>query len=258
MKYQQKIILLVWLVMGNLQAQAESYTSKLDFVPEFNFFMQVGAQTGGDGTEPLPLYYRGDGAYYTGIPYRLVGNWRGVNESLPQTWEDEVEAGGLYKFAIGVEIPILDNVSILTSFGYQFDEVFGDLTDGSGGKGSIVYTRRTLEFIPAYSIGRHRIGLGGVFHYQPKAFHREYSSNFNLKTTYRFNDAFGAALQYDYKVTENASLGVKLTKIAYDFDNLSTRYVTASSEDIVEASCTQSCEDIVNADSIGVHLTYQF
>jgi hypothetical protein len=252
-------LIILALLSGHSIAAEEDTRYKLEFKQKLAFFMEVGVQAGGDGSEPLPIYDRASGLYFTGIPLTLVGNWNGVSSDLDQFWEDEAEAGGLYKFVAGVEIPLVKQLTLLASIGYQFDEVYGDLTDGSGGQGSFQYNRNTIEIIPFYNMGRHRIGIGGEFHLSPKAIHKEYSSSFVLKSTYNFEDTIGGILRYDYLVNKHTSVGLKYTKISYDFERVRTLYdISGVVIDDISADCLSNCEEVVNADSVGIHLTYRF
>ena len=259
MKIKLVSILLLALSSPSLVADEAASKHKLGFKQKLRFFMEVGIQGGGDGTEPLPLYNRADGLYYSGIPYTLVGEWSGLPSDVDSRFEDDVEAGGLYKVAFGADIPLFSDVTLMVSYGYQFDEVYGDLTDGSGGKGSFEYRRQTLELIPFYNMGRHRVGLGAEMHLQPHGIHHEYSSLFDMKTNYRFDDAVGATIRYDYLVNENTSIGIRYTEIAYDFDRLSTRYdVNGVTVDSFSSDCLANCDEVVDADSLGLQLTYRF
>ncbi|MET1253698.1 hypothetical protein [Aliikangiella maris] len=246
------------LVISISNVFAQESSNKLDFKQEFKAFMLVGVQGGGDGTKPLPLYYRGDGLYYSDIPYTLAGPWFGVPSDLPQHWEDDVEAGGLISFAVGVEVPVAEKLVFSAAWGYLYDEVYGDLTDGSGGKGSFKYSRQTIDLMLFYNRGRHRVGLGGAYHLKPKAYHHEYASAFDLKTTYYFDDGIGAAIQYDYKVSKNTSLGIKYTKMSYDFDGLKTRYRVGRNVSNNLIDCESNCGELVDADSLAINLIYRF
>lgn len=245
-------------ITSSLQSQEYIDSNRLAFEPKFRFFLEAGVSAGGDGSEPLPIFNRADGLYYTGVPLTLFGNWQGISADLEQVWEDEAEAGGFYKFSAGLEIPISDKFTVSTSYGYLADEIYGDLTDGSGGKGSFGYSRQTIEVIPFFNYQRHRIGLGAALHFGVEATHKEYGVGFDLKTSYDFDDTFGAVLQYDYLVSENTSLGMRYTHISYDFDSLTTRYDLGVTSTVTNANCLSSCEDAVEANSFGVHITYRF
>lgn len=229
---------------------------------KFKFFMEVGVQKGGDGTGTLPLYNRVDGLFYSGISLTSVGDWNDVSEDLPQTWDNDVEAGGFFKVAAGVQIPLGEKLTVLASLGHQYDEVYGDLTDGSGGNGSFSYERLTFEVIPFVNFGRHRVGLGGEFHFNVQGEHREYATgttNFHLRTKYDFDNVVGGVFRYDYLVNENVSVGLKYTDISYDFDRISTRFVREGTVITdIDTGCTSNCDDLVEANSVGVHLTYSF
>ncbi|TQV76890.1 hypothetical protein FLL45_02755 [Aliikangiella marina] len=233
---------------------------KLGFKQKLRFFFEVGAQGGGDSTAPLPLFVRQTNGYVQGIDLSVVGAWQGLPSNLDPVFSDSVEAGGLYKLAFGAEIPLSGDFTLMTSLGTQFDEVYGDLLDGSGGEGSFSYSRTTVELIPFYNMGRHRVGLGAELHLSPKGRFKESAVNqFRHVSTYTFDDAEGIVLRYDYLINKNLSMGVKLTQMTYDFESVSTYYAVGGNAVVDQTlPCISNCEEIVTADSFGIHLSYRF
>jgi len=255
----KSVLIILLSTFCAVSVQSKTSHQEISFKAESRVFTQVGVQTGGDGTEPLPIHNRGDGNYYYySEPLVVFGVWDNVPSDASQFWEDEAKAGGFWKFDLGLETPLSENVVLSTAFGYQFDSIEGDLTDGSGGKGYFGMSRKTFDTIAFYNLGQHRLGLGAAFHFSPKFIHKEYGSNFDLKSRYHFEDAFGIILQYDYLVNNNVSLGVRLTKISYDISKLTANYQSGDSFDNAEVNCTTNCKDLIEADSLGVHLTYRF
>jgi len=172
--------------------------------------------------------------------------------------QDEIESGGVLKIAGGLEFPLSESISVSGSLGYMFDEVDGTLTDGSGGKGKITINRITSELMAYYNLGAHRIGLGASVHFSPEISHEEQGDSFLLESTYEFDSAYGATLQYDYKVSQNTSLGVRYTTIAYDITDIKVRYTNGATESNIDIACSEGCEELINSDHLGVHITYRF
>ena len=189
-------------IFSSAFVSAETPAQQFKFTPEWRTFIEFSYVSGGDGTEVLPMFSR------------ATGDIEAAGEVNPL--QDNISAGGVLKFSGGVEIPLTESFSVSGSLGYMSDDVKGDLTDGSGGRGKIEIKRVTSELITFYSFGEHRIGLGAVFHISPEIVHQESASSFNLESTYEFDSAYGSLFQYDYKVSENTSLGLRYSVISYD------------------------------------------
>lgn len=247
---------------GVAQAVNQPDEEKVVFNQKLTLFMEVGLSRGGHGTETLPIFVRGYNTYVSGVDLTLAGQWVDVDEDsgLEQVFRDGAEAGGKYRFALGADIPLGWKFTLMAALGYQYDDVAGLLTDNTHGQGAFEYSRTTIDLIPFFNMGRHRVGLGLAYHYQPKGVHKEYSSYFDLRTNYEFDDGIGYTLRYDYLVSKNTSVGVRMTQMEYDLEQLNTRY---EHNDVVEYSANFSCDvaackDLVNADSYGIQLTYRF
>ena len=223
---------------------AETPPAQFKFTPEWRTFIEFSYVSGGDGTEVLPLFSR------------ATGDIEASGQVKPL--QDDISAGGVLKFSGGVEIPLTESFSVSGSIGYMSDDVKGDLTDGSGGRGKIEIKRVTSELITFYSFGEHRIGLGAVFHISPEVVHYESSSSFNLQSTYEFDSAYGGLFQYDYKVSENTSLGLRYSQISYDIVDVKVRYVDGVNDQNRAITCNLGCEELLNADSVDLHISYRF
>lgn len=242
----------------SLNVVAYEYPNKKEiaFKSEFKFFMEGALHKGTDNTESIPLYYRQGDFFYSGVEVAVVGNYSGLNQDI--VFRDKIEAGGYYRGSFGAEFPVAENLVFSTSIGFLYDEIMGKLLDGSNGNGYAGFTTTQIDFIGFYNYKQHRIGLGGSFHYKPKFNYKEEGSNFLMHGVYRFSNSIGPTIQYDYLLSENISLGIRYTKILYDFNNVTIGdYVEGVGENFVE-NCISSCEDFIDASSFSGHLTYRF
>jgi hypothetical protein len=248
---------LLLIMVCSFTVQGKAVNGNISFKPESRWFMQLGVQTGGDSTQPLPIYNRADGQLYLySNSLTVVGPWTGI--SFDAYWQDEAEAGGFWKFEYGYEMAIAEKFTISSALGYQTDSIEGDLYDGTGGRGYFGMSRFTLDTIAFYNAGQHRFGIGAAYHFSPDFLHKEYSTGFKLKTDYDFDSALGAILQYDYLATENVSVGIRLTSISYDLIQLSVNYDVGNLNDSFSIDCGVECEELINADSFGIHMTLRF
>lgn len=159
-------------------AQSNTSNNDTSFKPVSRWFMQLGAQTGGDSTQPLPIYNRADGQLYLYTnALAVAGPWTGIN--FDAQWQDEAEAGGFWKFEYGYELAISKKLTVSSALGYQTDSIEGDLTDGSSGRGYFGMSRFTLDTIAFYNAGKHRLGVGAAYHFSPEFIHKEYSGGFS-------------------------------------------------------------------------------
>ena len=215
----------------------------------------------------MPIYNRQDGQYYVlDHDWYIQGQpWEGINEESPgnKALVDKIKFGGMFKLSMGVEIPLFDKLMLSIAYGYQFEEGNGVVSDVDGSEVRHKVSRQTVDVVPFYNIGRHRVGVGAAVHLNPKyvvnrkAPAVEQTSAFNENTDYIFDDAVGYIIQYDYLVTKNTSVGVRYTNISYDLDSITTNFYSTGHV-TSGGSCTAGCDDIVRADSVGVHVTYHF
>ena len=255
--FQKLAIALLSLVLS-FNATSYDYPNKKEiaFKSEFRLFMEGALHKGTDNTENIPLYYRQGDFFYSGVEVAVVGNYQGLDQSI--VFRDKVEAGGYYRGSFGAEFPVAENLVFSTSVGFLYDEITGKLTDGSNGNGYAGFTTTQVDFIGFYNYKRHRLGLGGSFHYNPKFNYKEEGTNFLMHGVYRFSNSVGPLIQYDYLVSENTSLGIRYTKILYDFKNVTIGdYVDGAGDHFVE-NCINSCEDFIDASSFSAHMTYRF
>ena len=244
---------------NNLVAQDFRTKEKLVFENEFRYFIEGALHNGTDGTENIPLYDRNGDFFYNGVELAVVQSAPG--SAFDQVFKDKIEAGGYFRGSFGAEFPVAENLAFSTSVGFLYDEITGNLTDGSGGKGYASFRTTQIDFIGFYMYKRHRIGLGGSFHYNPKFDYKETGNNFQMHGVYRFSNAIGAVIQYDYLVSENTSIGIRYTDISYDFDEVSISDIVNDSGDNFTTTCTGfmvlNCDDFIDASSISAHLTYR-
>ena len=94
--------------------QSTVSTNDISFKPISGWFMQLGVQTGGDSTQPLPIYNRTDGQLYIYTnSLAAFGPWTGIN--FDAYWQDEAEAGGFWKFEYGYELAVSEKFTISSS-----------------------------------------------------------------------------------------------------------------------------------------------
>ncbi len=253
-----KVLTLVFLFLfSNLTtAQEFSFKEKLEFKNEFRFFMEGALHKGTDNTENIPLYARNANVFYSGVEVAVVGNYTGAAQN--EVFRDKIEAGGYFRGSFGAEFPVAKNIAFSTSIGFLYDEITGDLTDGSGGQGYASFRTTVIDFLGFYMLGQHRFGIGGSFHYNPKFDYKEVGSGFQMHGVYHFSNSLGASVQYDYLLSENVSMGIRYTKIDYDFEDVTIGdYVGGVGDTFVE-SCIANCDSFIDASSFSGHLTYRF
>jgi len=244
------------LFSNGLCAEVFQTKEKIEFSNEFRFFIEGALHKGTDNTKNIPLYDRVDDVFYSGVGIAVVGNYTGTAQN--QIYRDEIEAGGYYRGSFGAEFPVAENLTFSFSAGFLYDEITGDLADGSGGDGFASFRTTIVDFIGFYNLGRHRFGLGGSFHYNPKFDYKEIGTDFQNHGVYRFSNALGATFQYDYLLSKNISMGIRYTDISYDFDEVRIGdYVDGIGNSFVE-QCIASCDDLVDASSFSGHVTYRF
>lgn len=252
-------VIISFILSSNLIAQDFRTKEKLVFENEFRYFIEGALHKGTDNTENIPLYARNGDFFYNGAVIEVVQIAPG--SAFDQTFKDKIEAGGYFRGSFGAEFPVAENLAFSTAIGFLYDEVTGELGDGSG-RAYASFRTTQIDFIGFYMYKRHRIGLGGSFHYNPKFDYKETGNNFQMHGVYRFSNALGAVIQYDYLVSENTSLGIRYTDIAYDFDNVSISDIANGSGDNFTTSCADflvfNCDDFIDASSISAHLTYRF
>ncbi|MBV1910928.1 MAG: hypothetical protein KUG78_16635 [Kangiellaceae bacterium] len=253
-----KIIYFAALALFSTTLTAYEKRSKHDlkFENEFRFFMEGALHKGSDNTENIPLYARNGDFFYSGAEVAVVGNYSGTQQEI--AYRDKIEAGGYFRGSFGAEFPVAENLAFSTSIGFLYDEITGDLTDGSGGNGYASFRTTVIDFLGFYNLGRHRFGLGGTFHYNPKFDYKEVGNGFQMHAVYRFSNALGASIQYDYLVSKNTSMGVRYTDVSYDFENVSIGDRVGSTADVFVTECIATCEDFIDASSFSGHITYRF
>ncbi|MBB5017240.1 hypothetical protein HNQ59_000502 [Chitinivorax tropicus] len=124
---------------------------------------------------------------------------------------ENLRAGRLFQLDFGTKYRFSNlPVSLQTTFGYHFDTVQGDDPLNNGAKVSYQFFRYPIEIIPAYHFDKHSVGLGLRYDLRPTY---EFTGRFN----YKFKNAPGLILQYEYEATDNVSVGLRYTAIKYKF-----------------------------------------
>jgi len=253
------LIIISLLLSNNIIAQDFRTKEKLIFKNEFRYFIEGALHKGTDNTENIPLYERNGDFFYNGVVIEVVQIAPG--SAFDNVFKDKIEAGGYFRGSFGAEFPVAENLAFSTAAGFLYDEVTGELGDGSG-RAYASFRTTQIDFIGFYMYKRHRIGLGGSFHYNPKFDYKENGNNFQMHGVYRFSNAIGAVIQYDYLVSQNTSLGIRYTNISYDFENVSISDIVNGSGNNFTTTCAGfiilSCDRFIDASSISAHLTYRF
>jgi len=256
LKYQLILLsTLSFFLSANAFAE-NSAKEKLSFGSEFRFFIEGAIHKGGDSTENIPLYDRSSGNLVGGVALTVVGNYGG--SSADKTFAHSIDAGGFIRGSLGIEIPLSEQITLSTSVGYLYDQITGDLTNGSTGKGYASFSRIALDLIGFYNMGRHRIGLGGSYHYQTRFDYIEEGDNFRLHGAYDLSDNLGSVIQYDYLLTENSSMGLRYTNIFYDFEKVVIKNKPNNASNNFSRDCLTNCSDFIDASTVSLHLTFRF
>jgi len=253
-----KTLTLVLLLVSSTSTNAldQRDKSRLKWENEFNFFIEGALHKGTDDTRNIPFYDRNTDVFFNGLQLAVVGDYTGAGDGL--TFADKIEAGGYFRGSFGAEFPLAENLLFSTSIGILYDEITGELQDGSGGEGFARFQTTQVDFIGFYLYERHRFGLGGSFHYRPKFDYKELGQNFEMHAVYRFSSALGASAQYDYLLSKSLSLGIRYTYIEYDFNKVRVDDFVGELGDTFVADCTDNCSKFIDASSISAHFTYRF
>jgi len=142
---------------------------------------------------------------------------------------EKLRVGGFFHFNAGVLVPLGSDsdFSVQITGGYIYDEISSNISVND--KAS--FSRVTAEIIPFYNFGRQRIGVGVTAHFDP-----EFEQTATIgNQIINFDDAVGGFIQYDVMYDESISAGIRLDYIEYEIPGF-----------------------VLEAPSIGVHVTYQF
>jgi len=142
---------------------------------------------------------------------------------------EKLRVGGFFHGNVGVIFPLGENsdFSLQLTGGYIYDEISSNISVND--KAS--FSRTTAELIPFYNFGRQRIGLGVTAHFGPEFKQNASIGNANIQ----FDDALGGFVQYDIMYDQSISAGIRLDYIEYETVGF-----------------------VLEAPSIGIHVTYQF
>lgn len=138
----------------------------------------------------------------------LEASLEGGGETLARsTLDDELNAGGGFKLAIGVQNS-LDEVassSLRLSVGYLWDDV-------SGGNGSAEIDALTLDAVYLINSGPHSFGVGATWHAAPR-----YRADVGgVRISIDYEDAVGPLLQYGYRFSPGLELGFRISDLTYE------------------------------------------
>lgn len=250
------LLLLSCLFCSSLGAQDYFKKKPITFENEFRFFIEGALHKGSDTTENIPFYSRQFDVFYSGREVAVVGNYNG--SAAGEFYRDEIQAGGYFRGSFGAEFPVAENIAFSASVGFLYDQITGDLNDGSGGQGYATFKTTVVDFLGFYMLDRHRFGIGGSFHYEPKFDYKEQGAGFLAHSVYRFSSALGASIQYDYLVSKNTTLGIRYTDISYDFNDVTVGDYVGGVGTQFNVDCATNCDELIDASSFSGHLTYRF
>ena len=139
----------------------------------------------------------------------LEASLEGGGDTLVETnLNDEINAGGGIKFAVGIQNPMGPggNNSLRLAVGYLFDSI-------NASNGDADFDALTFDAIYSVSSGPHAFGFGGSLHMSP-----EYDETIDGLGSLQveFDDALGMVLQYGYQGIPGFELGVRYTMIDYE------------------------------------------
>lgn len=136
----------------------------------------------------------------------------GGGETLISSSDYFLSAGGGFKFALGVQNEVGEyGESLSLSLGYLFDDM-----EASNGTAEI--STLTLDAIYSIQMDNHRFGAGGSYHIGP-TYKDEIAGFSPLKID--FDNALGLVLQYSYTIRPGFQIGVRITEMDYEVNNLS-------------------------------------
>lgn len=125
--------------------------------------------------------------------------------------DETIEAGGLLLLGLGFAVePGTSGVGFQASINYHFDSV-----DASNGDAS--FERWPVEMLLFFG-SQHRIGFGISLHLSPTLEADFETADGKVK----FDNALGTVIEYNYKLSPNALIGLRHTNIDYDVKNSNT------------------------------------
>jgi hypothetical protein len=115
----------------------------------------------------------------------------------------EITSGEMYYVYTGALIP-LPGIAFRTqvTLGYHVDFIKAD-------NGLVKFSRVPLDIIPMWEFEKHRIGLGLTYYFSPKITVTDIPSLDDK----RYAEALGSIASYQYKVSQDFSLGARYTEI---------------------------------------------
>ncbi len=122
------------------------------------------------------------------------------------SFDDEVNAGGGVKLAVGVQnwLDEAGTASLRFSVGYLWDDV-------SGSNGRVELDAMTFDAIYLINSGPHSFGVGAVWHASP----RYRATVDGIAASVDFDDAIGPVLQYGYRFSPGLELGFRFSDLEY-------------------------------------------
>ena len=125
-----------------------------------------------------------------------------------------IRAGGEFLLGLGMSYRFTPSWELQLSFHYQYDREEAE-------NGEMEFHRVPIELLGFYRQGVHRFGGGVTYHTNS-----EFESDFDEPDDYisvGFDDALGFVLEYDYLLSDMASLGIRYTNIEYQVSGFSNK-----------------------------------
>ncbi|WKE66696.1 hypothetical protein PVT67_05490 [Gallaecimonas kandeliae] len=155
-----------------------------------NAYVQQGGKLGQDQGLAFSFFagYTGGGDSF------VVDNYSGGSE--------KVRFGSRYHLGLGAQWE-KDSFGAAFNVGYQFNN-----------DGDLNLKRYTLELLPFYQMGRHKFSVGPSWHFDVKS---DIKLDGNHEK-FKFKDALGAIVQYDYQLDQHNWVGVRYQWVEYELD----------------------------------------
>ncbi len=153
----------------------------------------------------LPSAHAASGVFEFGV---YGGGDKLAGATFTNGSSESIHAGGLLDLSVGVRFDVADNLETQFTIGYRFDSI--DATNGS-----IEWTRVPLEGKIFYLADDFRIGGGFTYHLNPTL-----EGDGVATSKFDFDNATGFVFEVDYLGWQQVFLGLKLTSIDYEVDNI--------------------------------------
>jgi len=123
---------------------------------------------------------------------------------------EEIDAGGLLSFTIGMDAALNESIGLRVGLGTKFDTV-------SAENGDVDFSRIVLDALLFYHVSEDwHLGAGFTHHSSVEFTGSGFASGLDVD----FDDATGLLLALDYQLNERGYVGARLTQIDYTIPNV--------------------------------------